>query len=776
MMEGFDEIIGEFLVESRENLDRLDLEFIELENAPESRELLASIFRTIHTIKGTAGFLGLDRLEAVSHVGESLLSKLRDGVLTTTPDMVSALLGMVDAIREMLDVVEANGDDGSESYAELTSVLQAHIDGTASAAVTVETIETVETVETVQTVTTVETVESIESVESVAAVETVATPAFAPAPAAAAPVPAAPAPAATPAAAETPEHEPTGASAAPSTGDTSIRVDVRLLDQLMNLVGELVLARNQILQYTSLNQDPTFVNSSQQLNLITTELQEGVMKTRMQPIGNIWSKFPRVVRDLAIACDKQVRIEMEGEETELDKTILEAIKDPLTHVVRNSVDHGIESPAEREAAGKPAEGTLRLRAFHEGGQVIIEMSDDGGGLDMERIRSKAVERGLVTAEQAGRMGERETANLIFMPGFSTAAAVTNVSGRGVGMDVVKSNIEKIGGTVDVQSTQGHGTTLTVKIPLTLAIIPALVVSCDDANYAIPQVNLVELLRVDPAQDTQRIEYVGDAPVYRLRGRLLPVVHLREILGLEPVDTDEHAVNVVVLQADDRQFGLVVDQVNDTEEIVVKPLGPHLKALTPFAGTTIMGDGAVALILDAIGIAQEGNVISEVRERLLAEDTVATSGERSGDSQTVVVFDVAQRRIAIPLAFIDRLEEIPTTSVERISGAEVVQYRGKLLTLLSLRRYLDVDRHVDPFAEPPESGMLQVLVYSTERRVYGLIVDEILDIVETDTAEAERGASPTVQFSGVIGRRVTDLINIEEIIRMFERDHGLVGVS
>lgn len=763
MMEGFEEIIDEFLVESRENLDRLDLEFVELEADPTSRDLLASIFRTIHTIKGTAGFLGLDRLEAVSHVGESLLSRLRDGELTTDPQMVSALLGMVDAIREMLTVVETSGTDGSADYDHLTSLLQGFIDGTGPTTVPSTPPAAATEVPADPVPTEVSAQPEVAAQPEVSAQPKVVAPEPQPAVVAPEPQPAV--------AAREPEPMPVeAASSSAAAPDTTIRVDVKLLDQLMNLVGELVLARNQILQYTSVNQDPTFVNTSQQLNLITTELQEGVMKTRMQPIGNVWSKFPRVVRDLAMACDKQVRIQMDGEETELDKTILEAIKDPLTHVVRNSVDHGIESPEARVAAGKPAEGLLRLRAFHEGGQVIIEIADDGKGLDIARIQAKAVERGLITAEQAARMGERETSNLIFLPGFSTAAAVTNVSGRGVGMDVVKSNIEKIGGSVDVQSVEGHGTTLTVKIPLTLAIIPALVVSCDDARYAIPQVNLVELLRVDPTQDGPRIEFVGDAPVYRLRGRLLPVVHLREVLGMEPVDTDQVAVNIVVLQADDRQFGLVVDQVNDTEEIVVKPLGPHLKSITAFAGTTIMGDGSVSLILDAIGIAQVGNVISEVRERGLTDDGPDAASGRSGDHRTVVVFGVGGQRIAIPLSYVDRLEEIPVSSVERISGAEVVQYRDKLLTLLSMRRYLDVD----PRSDGPDVEMLQVLVHSSQDRVYGLVVDEILDIVDADLAEGERGTSPAVSVSGVIGRRVTDLIDIEEIVQMFERDHGLLA--
>ena len=536
---------------------------------------------------------------------------------------------------------------------------------------------------------------------------------------------------------------------APALSDSNIRVDVGLLDKLMNLVGELVLARNQILQFSSTQQDTSFLNTSQRLNLITTELQEGVMKTRMQPIGNIWSKFPRVVRDLATSCGKQVNIEMEGKETELDKTIIESIKDPLTHLVRNAVDHGIEMPEKRLASGKSPEGHLFLRAFHEGGQVNIEISDDGAGIDLERVKQKALEKGLLTPDQAARLSDRELLNLLFLPGFSTAEKVTNVSGRGVGMDVVKTNIEKIGGTVDIQNRVGQGTTLKIKIPLTLAIIPALIVTSGGDRYAIPQVSLLELVRLEGEQARKGIEKIHGAAVYRLRGKLLPLVNLnhelrveesgngsaqeapegshalaeagsdaqaldfasarskhllwktrlrdfldgkgtltmteasshkdcalgkwlyssglqqfgklpemqqlenlhqqfhgavREVIsfktsgdtarserelarveslsaqivslltGLERQMAEHNAVNIVVLQADDRHFGLVVDEINDTEEIVVKPLGKQLKGISTFAGATIMGDGQVALILDVLGLAQRANVVSEVRDR------------------------------------------------------------------------------------------------------------------------------------------------------------------
>ena len=469
-----------------------------------------------------------------------------------------------------------------------------------------------------------------------------------------------------------------------AASESSIRVDVTLLDKLMNLVGELVLARNQILQFSNATEDAGLLAPSQRLNLITTELQEGVMKTRMQPIGNIWSKFPRTVRDVATMCGKQVRIEMEGKETELDKTIVEAIKDPLTHIVRNSVDHGIEKPERRVAVGKPAEGRLLLRAYHEGGQVIIEISDDGGGLDGDRIRRKAVEKGLITPEQAARMGEREGVNLIFLPGFSTAEKVTNVSGRGVGMDVVKTNIEKIGGTVDVQSKPGTGTTVRMKIPLTLAIIPALIVTSGGDRYAIPQISLLELVRLDGEDAQKGIELIQGVPVHRLRGRLLPLVYLNRELKVEDEAPDLSklpAVNIVVLQADERQFGLVVDEINDTEEIVVKPLGKQLKGIRTFAGSTIMGDGRVALILDVLGVAQTSNVVSESRERALSDKeqhVASTAGER----QTMLLFQCgADGRMAMDLSLVARLEEFKPEMVECAGDAQVVQYRGQIMPLL-----------------------------------------------------------------------------------------------
>jgi two-component system chemotaxis sensor kinase CheA len=520
----------------------------------------------------------------------------------------------------------------------------------------------------------------------------------------------------------------------------------------MNLVGELVLARNQIIQFSGQTQDSLLQGTSQRLNLITTELQEGVMKTRMQPIGNVWHKFPRVVRDLAVTCGKQVRLEMIGAETDLDRTIIEAIKDPLTHLVRNSVDHGFETPEVRVARGKPAVGRLVLRAFHEGGQVNIEISDDGGGIDPAKLRQRAVDRTLITPERAARMSDRESLNLIFLPGFSTAAKVTSVSGRGVGMDVVKTNVEKIGGTVDVHSTVGHGTALKIKIPLTLAIIPALIVTSHTERFAIPQVNLLELVRLAPEQAATQVEHIHGAPVYRLRGNILPLVYLQRTLEFPSApDSAGEPVNIVVLQADERQFGLVVDSVCDTEEIVVKPLGKELKGLSVFAGATIMGDGRVALILDVMGIAERANVISAARDRNMT-DGAKKELSRERAKRTVLLFGVhGEERMAIPLSMVARLEEFPRSRVERSNGKHVVQYRGRILPLLDLSGAIGEDATAAP---------LQVIVYSEQGRSVGLVVEQILDVVEESVEDEHQLVASGL---AVIAGRVTDLVNVRDLI-------------
>jgi two-component system chemotaxis sensor kinase CheA len=790
-----DEIVKDFLIESNENLDRLDQELVKLESDPSSKELLASVFRTIHTIKGSCGFLGFARLEKLAHAGENLLSRLRDGKLTLTEEVTSGLLAMVDAVRRMLSAIQASGQDGEEDYAPLIEHLarlqQQQVSESAAPASS--------------------NASATLSAQPQAMTEgNAANPEANPEPSCATVTPPREENLADPAkmggllvergqvhsedlaraleqqergrkrigeilvaqGAAQPEDvlaaQRTLESRNPDAAVETVRVGITLLDRLMNLVGELVLARNQLLQFSNSTQDAGFQALSQRMNLIASELQEEVMRTRMQPIGNIWSKFPRTVRDLALNCGKEVRVEMEGKETELDRTIIEAIKDPLTHLVRNSVDHGIESAEDRKKAGKEPTGRLVLRAFHEGGQVNIEISDDGAGLDLERIRRKAIERGVVPADQAARMPDRDIFNLIFLPGFSTAEKVSNVSGRGVGMDVVKTNVEKIGGTVDVHSTAGKGTTVKVKIPLTLAIIPALMVISGGERFAIPQVSLLELVRLEAGGAGKGIEMVHGTPLYRLRGRLLPLVYLNRELQIVPESGKEAAgdtaTNIVVVQADGREFGLVVDEITDTEEIVVKPLGKQLKGISAYSGATIMGDGRVALILDILGLAQRAQVIGEARESALKEkDKASRKEEPATDHQTLLLVQCGdQGRMAIPLSLVARLEEFPITSIELAGAQEVMQYRGQIMPLIRLSRIV-AGAGKDAAAASADARM-QVVVYSEAGRSVGLIVDRIVDIVDEKLVVQSPAQRRGVLGSSVIQKRVTDLLDVPSVVR------------
>ena len=799
-----DEIVKDFLIESGENLDRLDQELVQLETDPHSAPLLASIFRTIHTIKGSCGFLGFTRLEKVAHAGESLLSRLRDGELALTAESTSGLLAMVDAVRRMLAEIQTTGADGEDDYPELLERLKQLTAGQPGD----------KSQDEVRILPAAPEIAAGDIRETQSALITEASDSQ-PEPA---PMPHEPAPPDNVA-----QHRPAAgklggllvergqiksedlavALAEQERGDQrrvgeilvalglckledvlaaqhiieargreqgteTVRVGVNLLDKLMNLVGELVLARNQLLQFSNSHQDPGLHTISQRMNLIATELQEEVMKTRMQPIGNVWNKFPRTVRDLALNCGKEVRLEMEGQDTELDRTILEAVKDPLTHLVRNSIDHGIEAPATRTRMGKPPSGRLALRAFHEGGQVNIEIADDGAGLNLERIRSKAIERGVISADQASRMPDREIFNLIFLPGFSTAEKITNVSGRGVGMDVVRTNLEKIGGTVDLQTAAGKGTTVRIKIPLTLAIIPALVVRCLGERFAIPQMSLTELVRLESMKG---IENVHGAPVYRLRGQLLPLVYLSHVLAPKATkhgagkeassNQSSQGANIVVLQAESQAFGVVVDDILDTEEIVVKPLGKQLKGIDVYSGATIMGDGSVALILDIMGLAKRANLLAESRDSARDDKRAAALPSITEDENTLLLAENGSTgRVAIPLRVVARLEEFPSTVLEYAGTQEVMQYRGQIIPLVRLSQMVQASTPADS-----EKNTIEVVVYSEGKRTVGLIVDRIVDIVEEQTQQTET----LTPRSGVVGsfvtqQHVTDLLDVATIVR------------
>ncbi|MFP5228868.1 MAG: chemotaxis protein CheW, partial [Acidobacteriota bacterium] len=748
------ETIREFLIESHENLEHLDRNLVELEKNPQDAALLSGIFRTIHTIKGSCGFLAFSNLERLTHQAETVLSQLRDGKRALTPELVSLILETVDATRQVLASIEATGGEGDLRFDDLRERLraaaEAKSDGKAEGGG-----------EKASPAPPAPQQQSQPAPEVVS--PATATPAAMPAPAAA-PTAASAAPEPTErrsgkdrrqVAAANEEEE--GARAA-SAADANIRVGVGLLNKLMDLVGELVLTRNQILQFNAQREDPTLNATSQRLNLITSELQEGVMKTRMQPIGTVWHGLPRVVRDMAVSLGKQIQIRMEGEETELDRTIIEAIKDPLIHIVRNACDHGIEGPAVRTAAGKPAQGTMSLRAYHEGGQVNIEIADDGAGIDVARVKAKAVEKGFLRTEQAEKLSEREAMNLIFQPGFSTAAAVTRVSGRGVGMDVVKSNIEKIGGIVDVFSRPGEGTTIKIRIPLTLAIIPGLVIVSGGERFVIPQVSLLELIHLEADSSDRRVEHVHGAPVYRRRGRLLPVVYLNQILGLKAA-ANAVAPSMVVLQAEDQQFGLVVDSIHDTQEIVVKPLGKQLKGLTLYAGATIMGDGHVALILDVIGVGERSGIFSESRKQSRAAEAAKT--EQEVERRRLLLFRAGSfERLAIPLALVARLEEFSRSELEHAAGGLVVQYRGGILPLVWLRAVLEPDAA----AEGEEADPVAVVVFQDGERSFGMIVDQIVDIVEEAVTIRQKSARRALLGSAVVSKRVTDFLDVAEVVK------------
>jgi two-component system chemotaxis sensor kinase CheA len=768
------EILREFLLETHENLSLLDSDLVKLESHPEDRATLAQVFRTLHSVKGTAGFMGLVKLQAVAHSAESLLGRLRAGEIRLNPTMATALLQVVDAIREILASIETSGGEGTGDYTELTAeVDRLRERGGAEPPVAPPVAKPVAPVVS----------QPSSPLPVVQASPPVASPPIGPLSAPpiaefAAPVSASP----TIVMSGLPPAPPSSGSGEPrsaAAADTAIRVDVGLLDKLMTLVGELVLARNQILQRCESQDDARTGQESnglgdivQRLNLLTTELQASVMKTRMQPIGNVLGKFPRIVRDLSLACQKKVRFEMEGEQTELDKTLIEAIRDPLTHMIRNAVDHGIEPPHVRASRGKPEEGRLRVVAFHEGGKVVIEITDDGGGIDAARVREKALAAKLISPEAAARMSPQELQRLIFLPGFSTAERVTQFSGRGVGMDVVRTNIEKIGGTVDLESTPGEGTTIRTKIPLTLAIIPALIVVSGGERFAIPQVSLLELVRLEAEQAGQRIERLHGVPVYRLRGALLPLVFLDVQLELATKRGASDDLNIIVLQADDRPFGLVVDAIRDTEEIVVKPLQQELKGIPVFAGATIMGDGRVALVLDVAGLAQRASVISGIHDRGIAEEKTPVQ-PAAAESQSLLLFEpTAGGQMAIPLSLVSRLEEFPRSRLEPLGTRHVVQYNEAILPLIDVSEELSAlaGQAAMQTPQPPGSDdAIPVVVYSDNGERVGLIVRKILDVVHEPPAARSRAHRPGTLYTSVVQERVTEFVDVAALVREAKRN-------
>lgn len=733
----------------------------QLETCPGDKDLLADIFRAVHTIKGATGFLGFTRLEALSHAGENLLSLLRDGKLVATPEIVSGLLALMDRLRGILRSIDETGAEG-ESQLDDNEIVQ-RLGALQKGSATCAPAEVVVAAAPASTQParkkrvgdkrsgdphhdappTPDAPPSQADSASPGSEEN-PTPASAPNAAPVPPVPAAasakapvtnPEPAKTPKVQLAPSH---------SAADSTLRVDVELLNRMMNLVGELVLTRNQILA--------TYTNSSfallgRRLDMVTTDLRESVMKARMQPVNHIFSRFPRLVRDLALGLGKQVRLEMEGQETELDKSLLEAIRDPLTHSIRNSIDHGIEMPEVRSAAGKPPEGVVRLRAYHEGSYVIVEVSDDGAGMNIQKIRDKAVERQLIARDKAEAMNERDILQFVFLPGFSTAPAVTSVSGRGVGMDVVRTNVEKIGGKVEIESQLGQGTILRLRIPLTLAIIPALIVHSRGQNFAVPQNTLTELVHLDAGQADQRVEWLENAALYRLRGHLLPLVFLDQLLQ-QSVRQQNAPCDIAILNADGHRFGLVVDGLADPEEIVVKPLAGILRDIGVYAGATILGNAEMALILNPSAIAKNAGI--EVSGE--AQEAAATGSEVG--TKEFLLLEANGRRAALPLETVVRIERIPRSRIEQAGSRPVLRIGNKLLPLDDAATNLST-------AESAENEQATVVVCRDGERHVGVTVSQVLDVTGGQNL-GEAGTGSVADGIALLHEKVTEIIPLSGI--------------
>ncbi len=714
MAEIDDEILQDFLMESKENIEELDEKFVELEQNPDDKELLSSIFRVMHTLKGTSGFFGFSTLQAISHAAEEILSKLRDGVGRADQETIDILLKATDHIKTIVAFIEKEKKEpDGDTYKEFIEKIKRFTERIGKEGQKEEQDEKEDTEE-----------QGIEKVE-------------------------------------TPEE---GKATLFQTVETHIRVDVGLLDKLMNLAGELVLSRNRLVQISNIINDPEVISATQRLSLVTTELQEEIMKTRMQPIGTVFNKFPRIVRDLARMADKKIKLNIEGADTELDRSIIEAIKDPLTHIIRNSVDHGIEPLEDRVKAGKPAVGHILLKAYHEGGQVIIEIKDDGAGIDIEKVKKKAIEKGIITEPELLNLSDREAIELIFKPGFSTAEKVTNISGRGVGMDVVKTNIEKLGGSIDIQSIKGKGTTIRMKIPLTLAIIPALIVNCHNQRYAIPQVNLKELVILDKKEIDNEVQFIGNSRFYRLRNNIIPIFYLEEILGL-PCTEKREKMSIVILNSGTLEFGLIVDSIWDSEEIVVKPLDKHFQGVSVYAGATLMGDGGIALILDIVGISSTLNIKKEEVESARSMEIMAKQKGEKEEGQFFLIFQISdsQEYFTIPLALVARLDKIKSEQIEYVGGKEVVQYKGQSMPLIRIDQFLPVN----PL---PDRNEYNIILFNIGNKQIAFLASRIVDSIHGYFDLDEN----LYQFDGVLGSAIVEghttlFVDVYKIVELYSPD-------
>lgn len=719
-----DDLITEFLAETNDSLGELDNDLVLLEQDPENDALISKIFRILHTIKGTCGFLGLSRLEKVAHKGEDVLGLFRDKKMKVTTAYVSLILESFDTIKEIIAGIEASGHEPPGDDTALIGRLEAAYRG--------------EFLSVQDNTPFVETEDENKATTQPQAAEGEAAGSL---------------------------DRPLQATGQPADRNDmsaqSLRVNVEVLETLMTMVSELVLTRNQLLQISRQNKENDFLAPLQRLNHVVSELQEGVMKTRMQPIGNAWSKLPRIIRDVCNELGKKIDLEMHGQETELDRQILDMIKDPLTHMIRNSADHGIEVPAERLQNGKSETGKIVLKAYHQGGHILIEIIDDGKGLALEKIKKKILQNGLANEEQLSAMSVQQIQQYIFHAGFSTAEKITAVSGRGVGMDVVRSNIEKIGGSIEMRSEEGIGTTFTIKIPLTLAIVSALIVGVAGERFAIPQLTISELVLAGKNNENH-IERINNANVLRLREKLLPLVSLSELLDLGKREEEKEAQYIVVTKAGSTTFGLIVDHVYDLEEIVIKPLSKNLKTLPVFSGNTILGDGCVIMILDPANVLKSVGVLETIEHD---QSETEESSTDTGHENLLLLFRAGDETLkAVPVEKVSRLEEISTANIEKSSGKRVIQYLEHLMPVYSMDQL-----------EKQETNRPLIILHHNDQTM-GLLADDILDITKYyGTINTEGGYE--IADSVIINGHATDIINVNYIaaggvvIKQGEQLHG-----
>lgn len=688
-----DDIITEFLTETSENMTEMDNLLVALEQSPQDLDLITKIFRILHTIKGTCGFLGLPRLEKLAHKSEDLLGLFREGEKTATPESISVIFRAMDRIKQIVTGIENTGAETEGDDSEIIAQLEQVTQNGPTPPIAESPLLAHEKIEL--------------SVVAAAAADG-------------------------PAAEEN------------QLGNQSLRVSVDVLENLMTMVSELVLTRNQLLQISRQSRDGAYGGPLQRLNLVVSDLQEGVMKTRMQPVGNAWAKLPRIVRDICRELDKKIDLEMFGQDTELDRQVLEMIKDPLTHMIRNSADHGIEPPEGRLAAGKQETGKITLRSYHQGGHIMIEVSDDGRGLPIDKIKEKIIKNNLLDQKEIESLSIQQIQQYIFHPGFSTADKVTAVSGRGVGMDVVRSNIEKIGGSIEMRSAEGKGTHFTIKIPLTLAIVSALIIGTADEKFAMPQLSISELVLISQ-KSSNRIEYVNNSKVLRLRGNLLPLIDLEELMDLQKPDQPEKEARfVIVTKVAQFMFGIIVDRVYDLEEIVVKPVTKLLSDLPLFSGNTILGDGRVIMILDPSGILRMSNIVDMADSVRHVDDTAS---EVKGAELPLLLFHAGSDTLkAVPLHMVSRLEKIDIKDLEASNNKPVIQYQGHLMPVLSLDTV-------------PSSGVHPLIILKHNDRMAGILVRDIIDITKYH-GDVQNSGDAEIFGSVILNNQATDIINAE----------------